>query len=224
MEKKNISGYPARTDKEIIESIKICLKEGASLLAHCNGDEAAEQFIRCAEKFDKEDIKKIRPVMIHAQTVREDQLKRMKSLNIIPSFFVSHTYYWGDVHIKNLGWERAKNISPLKSAEKLGINYTLHQDTPVLQPNILDSIWCAVNRITKEGVIIGNEQKIDIYSALKSVTINGAYQYGEEKIKGSIKEGKIANLIILDKNPLKVNKEEIKNIKVVKTFINGEQV
>lgn len=217
-------GYPAKTDEEILESIEICLNENMQLLAHCNGDEAAEQFIRCIEKFDKEDIKKIRPVMIHAQTIREDQLDKIKKLNIIPSFFVSHTYYWGDVHIKNLGWERAKNISPAKSAEDLAINYTFHQDTPVLSPNILESIWCSVNRATKEGIIIGEEQKIDVYSALKAVTINAAYQYKEEKVKGSIKEGKIANLIILDKNPLKINREEIKNIKVIKTFINGEEV
>ena len=217
-------GYPAKTDEEILESIEICLNENMQLLAHCNGDEAAEQFIRCIEKFDKEDIKKIRPVMIHAQTIREDQLDKIKKLNIIPSFFVSHTYYWGDVHIKNLGLERAKNISPAKSAEDLAINYTFHQDTPVLSPNILESIWCSVNRATKEGIIIGEEQKIDVYSALKAVTINAAYQYKEEKVKGSIKEGKIANLIILDKNPLKINREEIKNIKVIKTFINGEEV
>lgn len=100
--------------------------------------------------------------------------------------------------------------------------YTLHQDTPVILPNMLETIWCAVNRITKEGVVIGEQEKVSPLDALKGVTINAAYQYFEEDKKGSIKEGKLADLVILDKNPLKVDPMTIKDIKVVETIKEGK--
>lgn len=155
--------------------------------------------------------------MIHAQTVRKDQLKKMKEIGIIPSFFIAHVYYWGDIHLKNLGVNRTNHISPAKEAEKLGLIYTFHQDTPVIVPNMLETIWCAVNRKTKEGIYLVGEE-ITVYEALKAVTISAAYQYFEEKEKGSIREGKKADFVILDKNPLKVPKEAIRNIKVIEVI------
>ena len=89
---------------------------------------------------------------------------------------------------------------------------------------MLENVWCAVNRITKDEKILGEEEKIDVYTALKAITINSAYQYFEENQKGSFKEGKLANMVLLDHNPLKVNQREIKNITVLKTFIKGEEV
>ena len=155
--------------------------------------------------------------------IQKEQLKKLKELNAIASFFNTHTYYWGDIHIKNLGWERAKAISPAKTAKNLQLKFTFHQDTPVLPPNMLENVWCAVNRKTKDGKVLG-EEKIDVYSALKAITINGAYQYFEENQKGSLKEGKLANMVVLDQNPLKIEPKEIKNITVLKTFIEGEEV
>ena len=132
----------------------------------------------------------------------------MKKCDIIPSFFVAHTYYWGDTHIKNFGLERANKISPLKSSLDKNIIFTLHQDSPVIEPNMFETIWCAVNRKTKSGITLGEDEQISVLDGIKAVTINGAYQYFEEDIKGSIKEEKLANLVIVDKNPLKIPKEE----------------
>ena len=160
--------------------------------------------------------------MIHAQTVREDQLDKMNEINMIPSFFIAHTYYWGDVHIKNLGKERAYKISPAKSALDKNIPYTFHQDTPVILPNMLETVWCAVNRITKDGIVLGDFEKITPLDALKGVTINAAMQYFEDDKKGSLKPGKLADLIILDKNPLKVNPLKIKDIAVLETIKEGK--
>mgnify|MGYP003499763570 CR=1 FL=1 len=101
-----------------------------------------------------------RPVMIHAQTVRPDQLAFMKRIHMIPSFFVEHTYYWGDTHLENLGEERAFHISPLKTAIENGVMFTLHQDTPVVPPDMLHTVWCAVNRVTKSGMTLGEDEKI----------------------------------------------------------------
>ena len=146
----------------------------------------------------------------------------MKKCNIVPSFFVAHTYYWGDTHIKNFGLVRANKIRPLKSALDKNIIFTLHQDSPVIEPNMFETIWCAVNRKTKSGITLGKDEQIPVLDAIKAVTIYGAYQYFEEDIKGSIKEGKLANLIIVDKNPLKIPKEDIKNIKILETIKEGK--
>ena len=130
----------------------------------------------------------------------------------------------GDVHIKNYGMERASKISLAKSAQDKGILYTFHQDSPVIEPNMLETIWCAVNRITKNGVLLGEEERVSPLDALKAVTKNAAYQYFEEDIKGTLKEGKLADLVILDKNILKVDPMEIKDIQVLETIKEGETI
>lgn len=221
-------GNPTHTDGDVQQVVEKALTEGRQLLTHCNGDAAADQLIsafrKAEEKREREgkNLAQIRPVMIHAQTVRRDQLQKMKSLGMIPSFFAAHVYYWGDIHIRNLG-ERAFRISPAASAMEEGLIFTLHQDTPVIAPNMLETVWCAVNRVTQKGIRMGKEE-ISVYNALKAVTIHGAYQYFEEKEKGSIAEGKRADLIILDRNPLTADHEDIKNIRVLETIKDGETV
>lgn len=211
-------GHPNYSDAEVSLAVETAIKEGKQLLAHCNGDAASEQFIRTFEK-QRKPIK-IRPVMIHAQLVEKTQLIRMKEVNMIPSFFVNHVYYWGDVHMKNLG-KRAERISPVKDAITLKLVYTLHQDSPVLMPNMLETIWCAAVRKTKEGVTLGKEEIISVYEALEGITKNVAYQYFEEDKKGTIEKGKLADFVVLDQNPLKVAKEEIKNIMILETIKEG---
>src|SRR5699024_11836687 len=141
-------------------------------------------------------IYNLRPTMIHCQTVRNDQLDRMAELDMLPSIFVAHTYYWGDVHLKNLGEERGRRISPAKSAFDRGLIVNFHQDSPVVKPLMLYTVWCAVNRITRNGVLIGPKERVSVYEALKAVTINAAYAYFEEDIKGTLEEGKLENLVI----------------------------
>ncbi|WP_343209419.1 amidohydrolase [Anaerolentibacter hominis] len=212
-------GYPVYEDGKVKEYIKQAEREERQILVHCNGDAASEQLISVYEKPSR-----LRPVMIHAQTVRKDQLERMKAIGMIPSFFAAHTYYWGDVHRKNLGEVRADRISPAKTAQELGIPFTLHQDSPVLPPDMIDTIWCAVNRRTKSGHLLGGQERISVYEALKAVTINAAYQYFEEDRKGSIRPGKLADLIILSKNPLKMKAEDLRDIKVLETIKEGKVV
>ena len=219
-------GYPAHSEEDVETYLGTALKEGIQILVHCNGDAAAEQMIDAYEaaRLKYPYAPDIRPVMIHAQLVRRDQLDRMADLKMIASFFVAHTYYWGDVHLKNFGAERAVAISPAKSALDKGVVYTFHQDTPVIQPNMLETIWCAVNRVSKTGIVMGKSERISPLDALKGVTINAAYQYFEEKSKGSIREGKNADLVILDRNPLKVKPMEIKDIQVLETVKDGVTV
>ena len=216
---KEYKGYPIYNNEQVEKYVKEVIEEKMQLITHCNGDAAAEQLIESYEKVSETNT--YRPVMIHAQLVRKDQLKRMKKINMIPSFFVAHVYYWGDIHIKNFG-KRAQEISPIKSAIEDNLVYTMHQDTPVLQPNMFETIWCATKRTTQSGIELGNSQKVTVLEAIKGVTINAAYQYFEENEKGSIEKGKNADFIIIDKNPLKVNIDEIKEIKILYTIKNGQ--
>lgn len=217
-------GYPWMQTEQVEKYIKTACEEHQQILVHCNGDAASEQYLNCYEKVknELESDEELRPVMIHCQTVRNDQLDRMAKLGMIASIFVGHVFYWGDVHKKNFGEERGNHISPVKDAMDRGIVVNFHQDTPVTKPDMLHSIWASVNRISREGQVIGENQKIDVYDALKAATINGAYQYFEEDSKGSIKVGKRADLVILDRSPLSVDKMEIKDIKVLQTIKDGK--
>ena len=222
----NYKGYPWMQDETVYKYVIEAISQNRQLLAHCNGDAASEQFLNIYEKALKETQNKmnLRPVMIHCQTVRNDQLDRMAQMSMIASIFIGHVWYWGDIHIKNFGHKRGEHISPAKDALNRGVLINFHQDTPVTKPDMLHSIWCAVNRISRSGKVIGENQKINIYDALKAVTINAAYQYFEENTKGSITKGKIADLIILDKSPMDIEKMEIKNIKVIETIKDGKTI
>ena len=219
-------GYPIHTDEETHDLIKKALEDGQQLLAHCNGDAAAEQYIQEFTKVKTElGIQDThRPVMIHAQLCRKDQLKRMLAIGMMPSFFLAHTYYWGDIHLHNFGEERGSQISCAKDAADLGVKYTFHQDSPVVPPNMLKTIWCAVNRLTRTNKSIGSNQKMSVYDALKGVTINAAYQYFEEDIKGSLEPHKQANYVILDENPMNIDPLKIDTIQVLATIKQGEVI
>ena len=244
--KEDYKGYPAMKYDDIVRNIKFAKENGLQILAHCNGDATAEEYIKalqeceeneqsypkqeniqmqeCAQQEKKlnnnnaKKIKDLRPVIIHAQLISKEDLLKAKEIGAIPSFFVAHVYYWGDVHIKNFGINRASRISPVKEAVDNNIIFTLHQDSPIIKPNMLETIWCAVKRQTKSGKILGENERISVYDALKGVTINAAYSYFEETKKGSIEEGKKAQLVVLDKNPLEVPVDEIPNIEIIETI------
>jgi len=219
-------GYPVLSDERLYTLIQYALEDKQQLLAHCNGDQAAMQYITQFEKvMQVQNTQEVyRPVMIHAQLVRKDQLASMAKIGMMPSFFIAHTYFWGDIHLANLGKERGSHISPANTALKYHLPFTFHQDSPVLPPDMMRTVWCAVNRITKNGVDLGDDEKISVEDALKAITVYGAYQYFEENSKGTITKGKIADLVILDKNPLKVPSDELKDIQVLETIKNGKTI
>lgn len=219
-------GYGTQTDEQVKASLEMALNDNMQILVHTNGDAACQQYIDQfkAAKESTGSTNEIRPVIIHAQTLDRDQLSDVKELGMIPSFFVAHVMHWGDIHIKNFGMERASRISCCKSAGEMGIPYTFHQDAPVIDPNMLETIHAAVNRVTRNGVLLGADERISALDALKAVTKNAAYQYFEEDIKGTIAEGKLADLVILDKNPLKVDATEIKDIAVLETIKEGQTI
>ena len=215
-------GYPTMTDAQVEGAIRRAVADGMQLLAHCNGDAAAAQYLAAIEKLEGEglDVAAIRPVLIHGQFLGRDQLDAVKRAGVVVSFFTAHTYHWGDVHIRNIGLPRAKTITPAASALDKGIPFTFHQDAPVLRPDMLETVWCAVVRRTKAGVQL--EEAIGVADALRAVTINTAYQYFEEGSKGSIAPGKRADFAVLDRNPLAMAPEELREIQVVETIKAGK--
>ena len=219
-------GYPIHSDEKLREYIAVALDKKQQLLAHCNGDAAAEQYIT---QFEKEleargEKDSNRAVMVHAQLVRKDQLGRMKEIGMIPSFFVAHTYYWGDIHMKNFGSERGSQISPVKDVLDYGMKFTFHQDTPVVPPDMMRTVSCAVNRISRTGQVIGENQRVPVIEALKAITSYAAYQYHEEAQKGTLAVGKYADFVVLDKNPLEADVETLADIQVLMTLKENEVI
>ena len=217
-------GYPIYTDEQVEAFMKKAVEDKMQILTHCNGDAAAQQLIDAYEKALAGNDVDLRAVMVHAQLVDEEELKKMGCLKMIASFFVAHTYYWGDIHVQNFGYDKAKDISPVKWAIENGVDYTFHQDTPVIPPNMFETVWCAVKRMTKNGVALDQAQCVDVKEALKGVCQNAAYQYFEEKTKGSLSVGKLADMIVVSDNPLTCDVDSIKDIQVLKTFKEGNIV
>lgn len=218
-------GYGTMKNSQVRAAMETAVKHEMQLLCHCNGDAAAQQYLDMAKLVEeKYEFAALRPVMIHAQLLGRDQLEQMKQLGITPSFFVAHVYHWGDVHIKNFGINRAAYISPAASALKNRILFTFHQDTPVIPPDMLQTVWCAVNRVTKSGAVLGDCESISVIEALKAVTINAAWQYFEEDSKGSIEPGKNADFVILDQDPLAVPPMHIREIQVLSTIKNDQTI
>lgn len=199
---------------------------GVQLIVHCNGDAAADMMISAVRKAQRAHGKlDLRPVMIHAQTVRDDQLDAMKELGIFPSFFVAHTFFWGDWHASTtLGPERAARISPLASARKREMIFSNHTDAPVIPVNQMSTVFAAVNRVTRSGKVLGPEERISPLDALKALTIWPAYQYFEQDSKGSITVGKRADLTVLSDNPLTIAPQALRDVKVLRTIKDGETI
>jgi predicted amidohydrolase YtcJ len=163
-------------------------------------------------------------VLIHAQLLGPDQLPRVRELGAMCSFFPAHVWYWGDEHLKNFGETRARHCSPAASALRAGVPFTFHQDSPVVQPDMLETVWCAVCRVTKAGVLLGPEERIPAAEALRAVTASAARQYFEENDKGTLAPGKRADLVILSQDPTAVPPEQIREIRVLETVRNGGTV
>ena len=197
---------------------------GWQVAVHGNGDAAIEAILDAFEAAQSAHPRlDARHIVIHSQMARSDQLERMARLAVIPSFFITHTYFWGDRHYEIfMGPERACRMSPAGEALRLGLPFTLHSDTYVTPIHPLLLVWAAVNRRSCGGRDLGSrEQGVPVLEALKGVTINAARQGFEEGRKGSISPGKLADFVILAENPLDVPPLRIKDIAVVCTIVGN---
>lgn len=219
-------GYPAIPLDEDVEKIyENAFQNNWQIHTHANGDAAMDQMIRALKKATaKYGNENRRDVLIHGQYVREDQLDEFKDLDIIASLFPLHTFYWGDWHKEIIGDSLGNKISPTRTALNKGLKITIHTDAPVALPNLMRVIWTATNRVSRSGNIIGEKERLTPYEALKCITEWSAYQHFEEGTKGTLEIGKLADLVILDSNPLTVDKEKIKDIIVLETIKEGYSV
>ncbi len=217
-------GYPIFQQPVLDALVARPLAAGVPVLAHANGDAAADMLIDAVAASGEAD-RDHRLVMIHAQTVREDQLQRMLDLGMIPSFYSAHTFYWGDWHRDSvLGPERAARISPTRSARDLGLHFTVHNDSPVVPPDMIRLLWATTNRVTRSGQVLGADQRIPVRDALAAVTREAAYQSFDEAIKGTLAPGKLADLVILSADPVGTPPEELLGLQVVETWSRGQRV
>jgi predicted amidohydrolase YtcJ len=223
--KKDWKGEPTFPVETINQMVKAVYDLKLPLIIHCNGDAAIDNFLAAHEAaLGEAKAGDHRTGIIHCQFVRKDQLDKIAGWKIIPSFYTEHTFFFGSTHLRNRGKEQAYFLSPLKSALDRGITFANHTDFNVAPIDQLFVVWSAVNRISREGEIIGPDERVSAYEALKAITVNVAYWYREEDRKGTLEAGKLADLVILDKDPLKVEPMAIKDIKVVETIKEGKSI
>ena len=218
--------YASMTQEQVDSWIKRCDDNGIQVQVHTNGDAATDMLIKAIEKVRaKKPRPDLRTTIIHAQTMRDDQLDFSTKHGLTPSFFPIHVYFWGDRH-RNLflGPERAARINPARSALNCKLKITLHHDAPIAGIEMLKVAWASVNRVTTSGKILGPEERITPFEALRAITADAAWQNFEENRKGTLETGKLADMVVLSDDPLSIDPMAIKDIRVMQTIKEGETV
>lgn len=217
-------GQPLFPPELIQKIIKELAAKNIPIFCHCNGDAAIDLMIDAARAAGITAEQDRRTVIIHSQFMRPEQLNAYVELGFTPSFFTVHTFFWGDVHVENLGRERAYFLSPMASAIAKGLHCSNHNDFSVTPVEPMRMVYTAVERISRKGEVIGPDERISPWQALKALTIEAAWQIREEGQKGTIDAGKLADLVILDADPTAVPSADILKIGVVETFKEGKSV
>lgn len=219
-------GYPSIPAERLARLVTRIHATGRQMAIHGNGDASIDDILDAMEAAQAE-----RPdpdprlILIHSQMARSDQLDRMKKLGVTPSFFVAHTWYWGDRHYEIfMGPERAQRISPLREAADLGLRYSIHLDSPVVPMTPMLLLETAVRRVTSGGRVLGPDQRVTPRQALRAMTIDAAWQIRAENERGSIEPGKLADLAVLSAGPDEVTPELIRDITVEMTLVGGRVV
>jgi len=214
------AGYSAITMKQVEQAVNWCYEHDAQILTHANGEGASDMLIAAIEsaqrKYGKGDR---RPVLIHGNFLREDQVDSLKRLDVFPSLFPMHTFYWGDWHRDHtVGPVNADNISPTGWVRQRGMIFGTHHDAPVAFPDSMRVLAATVTRRTRSGDILGPHQRVDVMTGLKAMTIWPAWQHFEEDRKGSIEKGKLADFVILSDDPTAIDPESLAGIRVLFTI------
>lgn len=219
-------GYAAMTPEQIERWVRRCDEQGLQLQVHTNGDAATDMLIEAVRKVRAEKPRPdLRTTIIHAQTMRDDQLDFAVEHGLTTSFFPIHVNFWGDRHRDLfLGPERAARINPARSALDRKLKITLHHDAPIAGIGMLKVAWAAVNRVTTGGETLGPEERITPFEALRAITADAAWQNFEEGRKGTLEAGKLADLVVLSDDPLGVDPMAIEKIRVLRTIKEGETV
>lgn len=219
-------GYTAVTPDQVFDAIDWAFENDTQIITHANG-EAASDILLAAIKTakDKHPPKDRRAVLIHGQFLRKDQVATMDRLDVFPSLFPMHTFYWGDWHRDHtVGPEDADNISPTGWVRERGMKFSSHHDAPVAFPDSMRVLSATVTRRTRSGDILGPHQRVDVGTALKAMTIWPAYQHFEEDQKGSLAAGKLADFVVLSEDPTAIDPETLHQVEVTETVKAGKTI
>jgi predicted amidohydrolase YtcJ len=213
------AGYPAATMEQVTESVDWAFTNGIQVLTHSNGEGATDMLIAAIDTAVKKHGPGRRPVLIHGQFLREDQVDALQRLGIFPSLFPMHTFYWGDWHRDHtVGPVNADDISPTGWVRKRGMMFGTHHDAPVAFPDSMRVLDATVTRRSRSGDILGPAHRVDVITALKAMTIWPAWQHLEDTDKGSIEVGKLADFVILSGDPTAINPERLDTLEVLQTI------
>ncbi|WP_029062870.1 amidohydrolase [Labrenzia sp. DG1229] len=215
--------YPQKFFEEMVHNY---VEQGWQMTIHTQGDKTIDMVLDLLEgvlsKTPKPDH---RFRLEHCALMREDQVERAVKMGVLSSFFINHITHWGaPIEDVLFGPERAAHYVPAGSAVKHGMRISLHADTPMTDPSCLELMQAAMTRRAGDGRCVGPEQRLDVESALKAVTIDAAFQICKEDVLGSITPGKHADLVVLESNPLTTAPEDLSKIKVLQTWLAGERV
>lgn len=219
------TGIMSMEQDEIDEIVMDAHKKGWQITCHAVGDKAITTILDALEKAMKEYPRKDpRHRIEHCAMMNDNLFERIKELGIIPIPQPVFLYEFGDGYMVNYGQERAYRMFPCGSFHKKGILAAGSSDCPITFSNPFLNMYMAANRKTQTGQVINEEECMGIKDILRMFTINGAYASFEEDIKGSLEPGKLADIAILDRNLYETPKEELKDITVDMTMIDGEIV
>ncbi|WP_294229210.1 amidohydrolase [uncultured Shimia sp.] len=219
-------GYAAASEDQVNDAIAWAFANNIQILTHSNGEGASDMLLAAIDAAEqKHGMADRRPVLIHGQFLRRDQVADLQRLNVFPSLFPMHTFYWGDWHRDHtVGPINGDNISPTGWVRERGMMFGTHHDAPVAFPNSMRVLSATVTRRTRSGDILGPHQRVDVMTALKAMTLWPAYQHFEEDQKGSIEVGKVADFVILSDDPTAVDPETLADIKVQVTVKNDVEI
>ena len=196
---------------------------GLQLHIHTNGDEATELVLDALEKIlDSHPRHDHRHTLQHCQMADASQLARAAKLGLCINFFSNHLYYWGDAHYEQtMGADRANRMDAAESARRLGIAFAFHSDAPITPLNPLFTAWCASQRETSSGRVLGASERVPVADALRAITLGAAYTLKMEHLVGSIEVGKFADFAVLEDDPGEVAPERLKDLQVWGTVLGG---
>ncbi len=215
--------------KVLNQHVLLRAKKGWPLALHGNGDAAIDAILDAFENAQAQgvDIRSLRCRIEHCSILHDDQIERCKALGVGPSFLINHVHYWGHVmRDKVFGPEKVQLLDRCRSVDKAGLTWTMHTDAPVSPLGSLHKIRVAVARdLWKEpATILAPQERVDVETAIRSLTRDAAWLSHSENEIGSLEPGKLADLVVLESDPRKVEPVKISDIKISQTWMDGKQV
>lgn len=213
-------GIPEVDKETVVETVRVADRLGWQFHFHTCGDAAVELVLDALEAAQKENhTSGPRHLLTHLYVLSQEQLRRIKRLGVIAVLQPNFVYALGEHMRVVLDEQQLRHLIPFRSLMAAGIPVALSEDGHPQEP--LYGIYAAVARKTKTGYVLGAEEAVSVMDALRAYTRTSAYALFEEKRRGSLEPGKIADLIVLDQNILEVPSEEVKDAQVLITVKDG---